>query len=273
MRRGRGCRGVNPAHDAAHVRHAEPPAAWRQMLRGRAVGPTVVLLLAGLLFGTSAHEARGTSLRTDRVDGSRLYQAELARRDAAADRVQELNRRIAELTATAGRSDSTVSGLQGQVGALEDPVGMHPVRGETVTVSLDDAPTGRVREGFRPDELVVHQQDVQAVVNALWAGGAQAISLMGQRVIATTAVRCVGNTLLLHGRLYSPPYVVVAVGSPDRLQQELDRSPDVALYREYQRQVGLKYSVRTTGVQVLPGYVGSPVLEHATPVGPAGMTP
>ena len=50
------------------------------------------------------------------------------------------------------------------------------------------------------DDLVVHQGDVQAVVNALWAGGAEAMSIMDVRVISTSAVRCVGNTLLLHGR-------------------------------------------------------------------------
>ncbi len=57
-----------------------------------------------------------------------------------------------------------------------------------------------------PDDLVVHQQDVQAVVNALWAGGADAVQVMDQRLLSTSAVRCVGNTLLLNGRVYSPPY-------------------------------------------------------------------
>ena len=81
-----------------------------------------------------------------------------------------------------------------------------------MTVALDDAPPqARSRPlppgipSPTPDDLVVHQQDIQGVVNALWAGGAEAMTLMGQRVIATTAVRCVGNTLLLHGAVYSPP--------------------------------------------------------------------
>ena len=49
------------------------------------------------------------------------------------------------------------------------------------------------------------------MVNALWAGGAEAMTIMGERVIATTAVRCVGNTLLLHGRVHSPPFTVAAI--------------------------------------------------------------
>ena len=52
----------------------------------------------------------------------------------------------------------------------------------------------------------MHQQDIQAVVNALWAGGAEAMTIQGQRVISTTGIKCVGNTVVLHGVPYSPPY-------------------------------------------------------------------
>ena len=72
--------------------------------------------------------------------------------------------------------------------------------------------------GSGPDDLVVHQQDVQAVVNALWRGGADGVQIMDQRLIATSAVRCVGNTLILQGRVYSPPYTITAVGDPDAAQ-------------------------------------------------------
>ena len=91
-----------------------------------------------------------------------------------------------------------------------------PWSGPGVTVRLEDAPTDSPRrDEVSPDVLVVHQQDLQAVMNALWAGGAEAMELMDQRVISTSAFQCVGNVLKLHGRLYSPPYVVRAIGDPD----------------------------------------------------------
>ena len=65
------------------------------------------------------------------------------------------------------------------------------------------------------------------MVNALWAGGAEAMMLMDQRVISTSAVRCVGNTLILQGRVYSPPYVITAIGDQDGMKQALDQSPEV----------------------------------------------
>src|SRR4029079_12479703 len=114
--------------------------------------------------------------------------------------------------------------------------GLTALKGPGVSVSLNDAPvTGK---GPRPadvtnDDLVVHQQDVQSVVNALWAGGAEAMTVMGQRVIATSAVRCVGNTLILQGEGYSPPYAVTAIGDPARLRAALAREPGVRTYRQY----------------------------------------
>ena len=83
---------------------------------------------------------------------------------------------------------------------------------------MSDAPRdadGNYPAGVDPDDLVVHQQDVQSVVNAMWAGGAEAMMIMDQRVLTTSAVRCIGNTLLLQGRTYSPPFVVTAIGDAD----------------------------------------------------------
>src|SRR6185437_17020012 len=93
-------------------------------------------------------------------------------------------------------------------------------------------PNPAATAGVDPNQLVVHQSDLQAVVNALWAGGAEAMSIAGQRVIATSAVRCVGNTLLLNGEVYSPPFRVVAIGPATQLQNNLDGSPAVRLFKQ-----------------------------------------
>jgi uncharacterized protein YlxW (UPF0749 family) len=112
------------------------------------------------------------------------------------------------------------------------------------------------------DDLVVHQQDVQAVVNALWAGGAEAMTLMGQRVISTSAVRCVGNTVVLHGRVYSPPFVVEAIGDRDAMRDALRAEPGVALYKTFVDRYGLGYSVHSSDQLALPPYDGPFELPH-----------
>jgi uncharacterized protein YlxW (UPF0749 family) len=138
-----------------------------------------------------------------------------------------------------------------------------------MVVTLDDAPRDvQVPAGIGPDELVVHQQDVQAVVNALWAGGAEAMMLQDQRVISTSAVRCVGNTLILQGRVYSPPYTVTAIGDPDQLQGAMDRSPEIGIYLQYVASLRLGWRVERRPGLELPAYTGSLAFRYATASGP-----
>ena len=109
---------------------------------------------------------------------------------------------------------------------------------------LDDAHGPSRDPSIDPNESVVHQSDLQAVVNSLWAGGAEAMSVAGQRMISTSAVRCVGNTLLLNGEVYSPPFRIVAIGPAAGMRAALGRSPGVRLYRQAADVLGLRYSVR-----------------------------
>jgi uncharacterized protein YlxW (UPF0749 family) len=134
------------------------------------------------------------------------------------------------------------------------------VRGPGLEVSLNDAPrlgTGAERPGDpAPDDLVVHEQDVLAVINALWAGGAEAVTVMGDRIIATSSVRCVGNTLLLHGAVYSPPFRVAAIGDPGQLAKALADAPGVKVFRSYVDAYGLGYQVVRHAVVTMPAYDG-----------------
>ena len=104
------------------------------------------------------------------------------------------------------------------------------------------------------------------MVNALWKGGAQGLKVMDQRLISTSAVRCVGNTLILQGRVYSPPYKITAVGNPDSLKKALDNSPAIQNYLLYVKAYGLGWKVDEREAVTLPGYSGTVDLHYAKPV-------
>jgi uncharacterized protein YlxW (UPF0749 family) len=232
----------------------------------------VVAVLAGLTFATSGVAARGTDLRggrstrlADLIESVEQGNARLARD------VSTLHEQVGTLTAKS--SDARVAAAQAEAQRLSPPAGLTGVTGPGLTVALDDAPAGAIDRAYpglptpSPDDLVVHQQDVQAVVNALWAGGAEAIQLMDQRVISTSAVRCVGNTLILQGRVYSPPYTITAIGDTDRLFGALSRSTAVHDYRQYAAAYGLGYQVGTRADVTIPAYTGALDLRYATPAG------
>jgi uncharacterized protein YlxW (UPF0749 family) len=133
-----------------------------------------------------------------------------------------------------------------------------------VRVALTDAPRGAGRPGLDPNVLVVHEQDIQAYVNALWAGGAEAISLQGQRLISTTGIKCVGNTVLLEGVPYSPPYVIEAVGDRAGMLNAIRTTPETETYADYAREFDLGLDVSGQDQIDVPGYAGQVGLEHAS---------
>lgn len=233
----------------------------------RAVVP-VVCLLAGALFGTSASVAKGTDLRAGETNLADLIRNQNRDVEAKAKSVQELRVQVDQLTVQAAPHNAAVTTLRKKIATVASQAGTEAVSGPAITVSLDDAHRSATSlpEGYTADDIVVHQQDVQSVVNALWAGGAEAMMLMDQRVISTSAVRCVGNTLILQGRVYSPPFVVKAIGDVQGMQQALDHSPSVAIYRQYVDLLGLGYAVDES-TAAFPAYEGSLELSHATVVG------
>jgi uncharacterized protein YlxW (UPF0749 family) len=228
-----------------------------------------VFVLAGALFVASMVTSQGTDLRAGRYDDlNGLANAEA--RDLAglradtADLTAQVNRLSKDRGSTAARS------AEKKVGALAGPVGLTPVRGPGVTISLDDAPDDALAAaGNDVSELLVHQQDIQAVANALWAGGAEAMTLQGQRVVATTGIKCVGNTVVLHGVPYSPPYRISAIGPVGGMLASVNQSPYIQLYLQEVSQ-GLGWDVKEAKTLRMPGYDGPTELVYARPVAPTG---
>ena len=227
----------------------------------------IVLATIGLLLVTTARLAQGTDLRPERrTELADLIAAEEQRADEALERVEMLRSEVE--AATAARHDPEGRQLQQLSERWGTAVGIDEVVGPTLTVTLDDAriPPDGIPDGYAADDYVVHQQDLQAVVNALWAGGAEALQVMDQRIISTSAVRCVGNTLILQGRVYAPPYTVTAVGPPERMQRALDASPGVGLYLQYVDLIGLGYEVERMDSGTVVGYEGLLQLRYAQAV-------
>ncbi len=226
----------------------------------------VVGLAAGAMFATSRAESAGQDLRSDVSSLSDLIRKQTQINQTRQARVATIQREVDDLTRRSRPDDASLGKLNDDADALADPAGRTPVQGPGLTVKLDDSPLrgDQIPDGMTVDDIVVHQQDVQAVVNALWRGGAESMMLMDQRVISTSAVRCVGNTLILQGRVYSPPFVIRAIGDRDRLEGALDSDPQVSIYREYVEAAGLGYDVERFDDARFPAFEGSIRLEHAT---------
>ena len=220
-----------------------------------------LVLLAFLLASAAERSRPGPRLsRKGRlVDLIRLQDQSTA---ALRRELDDLKRKLALLEANATGSQRRIAGIRRQVDALAPFAGVAAISGPGVRVTLNDSKLRRSPTGD-PNDLVIHEQDLQAVVNALWQGGAEGIAVNGERITALSAIRCVGNTLLLHGSVYSPPYVVTAIGSVRKFNSALSADVGVERLRIVAEKFKLGYSVDREDSIVLPAFRGLADLRYA----------
>ena len=221
----------------------------------RATAPTprvaiaVAAFLLGLLTVMAATQPRRASRDIRRLELVDLIRAEDARVRRLRAAITDLRAQVTELE----RSDTAgLRELRGDVQDLALRAGGAALEGPGVTVLLDDSSSARSPTGD-PNDLVVHERDIQTVVNALWAAGAEAVAVNGERLTATSAVRCAGNTLLLHGALHSPPYRIDAIGDPVRLSESFTVQPGVDRLVAAAEAFGLGLEVQTGTVRIVSG--------------------
>ncbi len=229
------------------------------------IAAIVAFAAAGFLLAASTLTANGSDIRVERPAQLRdLVQNEANKIDRLENNLIDIQTEIEEITNGTARSE--IQSTQVKIEQLSPVAGFTSMVGPGLVITLNDAPQVdlSIPENERPDvnDLLIHQEDVQSVVNALWAGGAQGVSLMGKRVIATSAVKCVGNTLLLHGKVYSPPFRIEAVGDVTKLTKSLRDDVNVAILQDYVDLFGLVYEVQRAALIELPPYEGSLLLDN-----------
>lgn len=225
----------------------------------------IVMALAGLMMTTAAINSRGHDLRPERdTDMATLVRSQASHNAALQKEAAGLRAQVEDLS-KANQTPGVTSSVISSASALAPSVGLEAVSGKALRVTLDDAPLSENPDGVDANMLVVHQQDIQMVVNTLWSGGAEAMTIQGQRVISTTAVKCVGNTVVLHGVAYAPPYVIEAIGDLNAMQKALDTSEAVRIYKEYVSAYQLGWSVERAGQVTMPAYTGAVAVSRATP--------
>ena len=264
------------AERAAHTAGtgAGSPAPTRRGGPGRQVVAGLVVLALGLVTGTAVAQVRArqeatTGLRADLAGEVRARTAQTDQLAREAERLRgELGAAQAELLGAdaAGRAAAEQLRLLGLASATL------PVTGPGVRVVLDDAlppedgPDATLRGGT-PLDGRVQDRDLQDLANGLWAAGAEAIDINGQRLTALSAIRSAGDAILVDFRPLSPPYVVRAVGDAAALELELLDGPTGRRLTTYGSLYGLRFSLERSDGLSLPG-AGTPQLRAATPLEP-----
>ncbi|MEU8124755.1 DUF881 domain-containing protein [Spirillospora sp. NPDC049024] len=261
---------LDPGYAEAAARRAASGAAAPPRGRLRGAGVLLVLALTGALAavaGLEVHRSEPVAAerRSELIDQIHARTAETDALQRRLDRLRadtERRRAAALARSAAGRR------VRQQVAAAGAAAAAAPAAGEGLVVTLDDAPRdapaghappGRAAEGGR-----VYDQDLQVLVNGLWAAGARAIGVNGRRLAPTTAIRAAGEAIMVDYRPLAGPYEVTALGDPGRLREAFAGSPADRRLAALRDRFGIRYDTRRSDGVRLPA-AGAFRLRYAVP--------
>lgn len=241
---------------------ARPPRAARR------IATLVVAVAVGLACSAAALALHQPTAAAQRA--RELLESSIVERNQEVSALQEeaasLSTNIAALQSALVGSGSTDLQQAAAAGAVE--AGQVAVDGPGLRVTLADAPTAQTDAS--DDDSRVQDVDLQIVVNGLWAAGAEAVAINGQRVTATTAIRSAGSAVLVDLVPLSGPYRVEAIGHPVNLQTGLAQGTAGQLLTALGSNYGIGVDISRQDSLALPG-VGQLTLRHATV--PEGQLP
>lgn len=232
------------------------------------VGLAAVLALGGFAAATQVR----TELSIQRqvgVPSTRLAElaVELQRqeqyRDTLEAEVGRLRADLAALERRAAESQVGVARMNRDLRSLRTLAGFVPLVGPGVVVEMRDSPEP-ISPGDDPNKTILHYTDIHAVINELWAGGADAIAVNGERIMTRTGISCVGTTILCNTKRVAPPYLITAIGDPARLLAQLRRSGGPA---EILQAFGFPLRAQAAGRVRVPAYRGIFTFDLARPIG------
>jgi uncharacterized protein YlxW (UPF0749 family) len=266
---------VDPSYAQAAEARASGRSTARPRWRGRAL-VALTMAIAGLLVSVTYDQAAAGAKGREQVREALI--GDIDRESSVSDdlqsQLQSLSRQVTSTRdallahSTVGQRalDELSSAEQGSAavkvtgpGLLITLANADPkADADPVGRSAQDNPQGNVRDG-----------DLQVVVNALWAAGAEAVSINGQRLGPLTAIRFAGEAVLVDFRPVNNPYQVSAIGDPDTLAGKFLASPEVVALAAVSKTFGLRFDYARKDELTLPA-ASVPELRNAVPEAPSG---
>ncbi len=189
---------------------------------------------------------------------------EREKNEALTAQVGEFETSIAQYRSEAEESSGNSKFMSEQLSRAEILAGLVDVKGPGITISLSDVNNRKAMgNATEANSTLIHDEDIRRVLNELSAAGAEAICVNDSRIISTSAVRCVGPTVLVNDTKMAPPYVIKAIGKPDQLEAALNLNGGVI---DGLKVWGFEISISKSDEITIPKYSGTLNFRSATPV-------
>jgi uncharacterized protein YlxW (UPF0749 family) len=229
---------------------------------------TLGVALLGLGFLVAAQlAAEGPRVRYTTQERSPLVETASdlqADQEALKASLLDLRTRIQAAEKAGQGSAALVRGLNDDLQAARIAAGLIPLIGSGIVLQIEDSLEPADPEGNTSD-LLVGARDLRTIVEELWAAGAEAIAVNGERMTPTSAVIDIGPSILVNSAYLAGPYQVTAIG-PDDLYARLSASPGfVDFIRARAEAWGLRVSIAEPETVDMPAFAGTVTLRYARP--------
>jgi uncharacterized protein YlxW (UPF0749 family) len=249
----------------ARFLHSNRARALVHVRRGT-VGLTVVAVILGVYLAAqwqskprpavAAPEYR-REVATATIQRLEAEQSELKKQ------IAELRGQLADHQKSAAADGSAMADLTGELEREKLLAGTVAVRGPGLRVILDDSAVKTIPPKEDPSMYIVHEYQLRDVVNVLWAAGAEAISINGERMVGPSSIYCVGSTILINDVRTSPPYEFLVVGDPARMETALADATNLKALKGRIKVYSLQFNVQRLRDLLVPAYSGSLDVRHA----------
>lgn len=229
--------------------------------RGSQAALTIIFILFGFMLATQfrARPPIAANLTYQRAEElSVLLKVTEEQRDALREEVTVLRDRVTQMQA----GEDQVNLLQDELRKAMILAGLTEVKGPGLVVEMSDSQKV-AQPGQDPNAFLIHEGDVQNVVNGLFAAGAEAVSVNGQRFVATTEIICAGNVIMINGVRVAPPLKIMAIGDSKVLENGLKMRGGVVDSLVFW---GIDVKVKQEQEIIIPAYQGSLNFRFVQPV-------
>ncbi|WP_026485535.1 DUF881 domain-containing protein [Caldanaerobius polysaccharolyticus] len=232
------------------------------------VSVAVVLFLLGLMISLQYKTIQygGNNVNVKRVEELTAQIKKLeSDKEGLINQVNSLQNKLTEYENAASKVNAVTDALKKDNEKYKIMAGLEAVRGPGIIVTLNDS-TKEIQPGDNANNYIIHDDDLLQVLNELRAAGAEALSLNGERIIATSEVRCVGPTVVVNNNRFAAPFVIQAIGDPQTLQAALELKGGIV---DALRYWGIHVNIKTSNDIDIPAYGGVVQFKYAKPV-PSG---
>ena len=239
---------------------SSPRATWAFTIAA-ALG---VIGFVGAAQWNSSVERQAFTSSAQQVLADQVLQLEEEQQQLRAD-IADAEAEVQRIQEESTSSSATLAALNAQLERARLAVGLTAVFGPGVVVEISDS-NRVVPPGENPSSYIVLVDDLRDIVTALWASGAEAITIDGERLVASSSIYGVGASVLVNTSFLSPPFRIEAIGGDgllDRFQSHAAFTGRVAQRIEF---FGLEFAVAPSDRLELPAFVGTARFRWGVPV-------